>query len=66
MVSVHVSSAVDRGFEPNQRLKKNGTCCLSAQHAALRRKNNDWLARNQNNVSRGGFRGGGAHPARAP
>jgi hypothetical protein len=22
MVSVHVSSAVDRGFEPNQRLKK--------------------------------------------
>jgi len=26
-------------------------CCLSAKHAALRRKSKDWLARNQNNVS---------------
>jgi hypothetical protein len=26
-------------------------CCLSAKHAALRRKVKDWLARNQDNVS---------------
>jgi hypothetical protein len=26
-------------------------CCFSAKHAALRIKGNDWLARNQNNVS---------------
>ena len=26
-------------------------CCFSVEHAALWRKNKDWLARNQNNVS---------------
>ena len=26
-------------------------CCVSAKHAALRRKSKDWLARNQDNVS---------------
>jgi hypothetical protein len=26
-------------------------CCFSPKHAAVRRKNKDWLARNQNNVS---------------
>jgi hypothetical protein len=26
-------------------------CCFSAKHAALRRKNTYWLARNQDNVS---------------
>ena len=26
-------------------------CCLLAKYAALTRKNKDWLARNQNNVS---------------
>ena len=31
-----------------------GICCFSAYHAALRRKNKDWLARNQNNVSEWG------------
>jgi hypothetical protein len=31
-----------------------GICCFSAKHAALRRKNKDWLARNQNNVSEWG------------
>jgi hypothetical protein len=30
---------------------KIGICCFSAKNSALRRKNNDWLARNQNNVS---------------
>jgi hypothetical protein len=29
-------------------------CCLSAKHAALRRKSKDWLARNQDNVSEWG------------
>jgi hypothetical protein len=26
-------------------------CCFSAKHAALRNKNKNWSARNQNNVS---------------
>ena len=30
---------------------KIGMCCFPAQHAVLRSKNKDWLARNQNNVS---------------
>ena len=54
MVSVLASSAVDRGFEPRSGQTKDykiGICCFSAKHAALRRKNKDWLARNQNNVS---------------
>jgi hypothetical protein len=51
MVSVIVSSAVDRGFEPRSGQTKDykiGICCFSAKHAALRRKSQDWLARNQN------------------
>jgi hypothetical protein len=53
MVSVLASSAVDCGFEPNQAKDyKIGICCFSAKHAALRRKTKDWLAWNQNNVSR--------------
>jgi hypothetical protein len=54
MVSVLVSSAVDRGFEPRSAQTKDykiGICFSSTKHAALRRKNTDWLARNQNNVS---------------
>jgi hypothetical protein len=54
MVSVLASSAVDRGFEPRSGQTKDyiiGICCLSAKHAALRRKSNHWLARNQTNVS---------------
>ena len=42
MVSVLASSAVDY---------KIGICCFSAKPAALERKNTDWLARNQDNVS---------------
>jgi hypothetical protein len=41
MVSVLASSAVDRGFEPRSGQTKDyniGICCLSAKHAALRRK----------------------------
>jgi len=54
MVSVLVSSAVDRELEsPSDQTKdyKIGICCFSSKHAASRRKDKDWLARNQNNVS---------------
>jgi hypothetical protein len=54
MVSVLVSSVVDRGFEPQSGQPKDyaiGSCCFSAEHTALRGKNKDWLARNQDNVS---------------
>ena len=45
MVSVLDSSAVDY---------KIGICCFSAKQAALERKNTNWLARNQDNVSEWG------------
>ena len=54
MGSVFASSAVNRGFEPRSELHKDytiGICCFSAKHVALRRKDKDWLALNQNNVS---------------
>jgi hypothetical protein len=54
MVSVLVSSAGDRGFEPRSGQTKDytiGICCFSAMQAALRRKSKDCLARNQNKVS---------------
>ena len=41
MVSVLVSSAVDRGFEPRSVQTKDykiGMCCFSDKHTALRRK----------------------------
>ena len=55
IASVLASSAVDHGLEPRSGQIKDyniGICCFSANHAALRRKNKDWLARNQNNVSK--------------
>jgi len=57
MVCVLVSSAVDRGFEPQSAQIKDykiGICCFSANHAALRRKSKDWLTQNQDNVSERG------------
>ena len=54
MDSVLASSVVDRGFEPRSGQIKDykiGICCFSVKHATLRRKNKDWSARNQNNVS---------------
>ena len=57
MVSVHASSARDRGFEPGSGQNKGykiGICCISVKHVALRRKSKDWLAWNQNNVSESG------------
>ena len=57
MVSVLVSSAVDRGFESRSGQTKDyeiAICCFSTKHAALRRKRKDWLVRNQDNVSEWG------------
>ena len=54
MVSVLAPIVVDRGFEPRSGETKDdniSVCCFSANHTALTRKNHDWLARNQNNVS---------------
>ena len=54
MVSNLASSAVDRGFEPRSGQTKDyaiGIYCFSANQAALRTKNKDWLAGNQNDVS---------------
>jgi len=57
MVSVIASNAVDRRFEPQSGQTKDykiGICCFSAKHAALRIKSKDWLALNQDYVSKSG------------
>jgi hypothetical protein len=53
MVSVLAYSEVDCGFELKSVKPKTeiGICCFSAKHAALRRKNKDWLTQNWDNVS---------------
>ena len=54
MVSVLALSAVDCGFEPQSGQTKDHKiviCCFFAKHAALRRKSNDGLTWNQDNVS---------------
>ena len=54
MVSMLASSAVDRLVEPRSGQTKDyeiGICCFSAKHEGFRRKSNDWLDRNHNNVS---------------
>ena len=54
MVNVFTSSAVYRGFETRLDKTKDfkiGICCFSVKYAALRRKSQDWLARNKDNVS---------------
>ena len=55
-VIVTASSVVDRVFEPRSgqtqtKDYKIDICCLSASHAAFRRKSKDCLTRNQDNVS---------------
>ena len=52
-----ISRALDRGFEPRSGQTKDyniGICCFSVKYAALWRKSQDWLARNQDNVSKWG------------
>ena len=54
MVSVLTSSTVDQGFEPRSGQTKDyqfGIYCFPYKHAAIRRKSNDWLFRNKDNVS---------------
>ena len=54
MVSVLVSSAVDRGLEVRSGQTKDykiGICCFCAKHTALSRKSKNWLIRNQNSMS---------------
>ena len=54
MVSTLASSALHHEFETQSRQAKdyeNVICCLSAKHAALRRKSKDRLVRNQDNMS---------------
>ena len=57
MVSVLVSSGVDRGFEPRSVQTKDykiGICCSSTKRTALGRKSKDWLVQNWDNVSEWG------------
>ena len=57
MVSMLPFHAVDRGFEPRSGQTKDyeiSICCFFAKHAALRRKNKDWLALDRDNVSEWG------------
>ena len=54
MVSLLASSVVDRGYEPRSGRTKDyeiGICCFSVNHTSLRRKSQDWLAQNHDNVS---------------
>ena len=47
------SSVIDRGFKPRSSQTKDykkKSCCFLAKTAAIRRKNTNWLARNQDNV----------------
>ena len=53
MVRVISSSVVGCGLEHRSGQTKDyqiGIYCFSAKHSALRSKNKDWLAQNQNNV----------------
>jgi hypothetical protein len=57
MVSKHALNVVDCGFKHPLGQIKDYTIsirCFFAKHAALRRKSKDWLARNQDNVSKWG------------
>ena len=56
-VIVIVLASIDRGVESRSSQTKDyeiGICCFSAKHVALRRKSNDWVVQNQDNVSEGG------------
>jgi hypothetical protein len=57
MVSVLDTRAVNCVFEPRSGQTKDnkiGICCFSARQETLRRKSDDWLAKNQDNVSERG------------
>jgi hypothetical protein len=50
---LHFVSVVQAPVGSNQDYEI-GICCFSVKHTALRRKNKDWLGRNQDNVSEWG------------
>ena len=53
-----MSNAVGRAFYPRSGQTKDykiGICCFSTKYVALRRKSKDWLARNQDIVSKWGY-----------
>ena len=60
IVSMLASIAVDRGFKPDRVKPKTiklvfvASPLSTAKHATLRRKSKDWLALNQDNVSKRG------------
>ena len=54
IVSMLIPSALDCGFKPQSGKTKDnkfGICCISTEHAALKRYNKDGLAQIQDNVS---------------
>jgi hypothetical protein len=54
MVSVLILCLVDHGFQFQSGQTKDykfGTCCFSAKYTALKRKNKDLVAWNQDNMS---------------
>jgi hypothetical protein len=54
MVSMLTQSVVYRGLKPRSGQTKDykiDICCFSTKHVALRSKNKDWLAQNQNVMS---------------
>jgi hypothetical protein len=54
MVSVVISSVVDRGFEPRSSQVKDytiGICYFSAKHAVLKRTSKDWLGPKKQDMS---------------
>jgi len=54
MISVFALPMVNPGFEPRSSQTKDyvsGMCCFSTMYTIVRSESEDWLARNQDNVS---------------
>jgi hypothetical protein len=54
-ISVFSTSAVDRGLDPRVGQIKDyeiGIWCFSTKHTSLKKNGKEWLARNQDTVSR--------------
>ena len=57
MANVFASSVADRWVEPPSGQTKDykiGICCFPSKHASFRSKSKDWLAGNQDNMSKWG------------
>jgi hypothetical protein len=56
MLSVLITSAVDRGFEPLSGLTNDyipGICCFSSKHVTFSSKSKDWLMSEWSDLSTG-------------